>query len=261
MANPDYLISTPENVDLHLELAGVGSRIWANFVDSVLEFLLICLVGLIALLIVLLIAKTDMPHDTKAVLYSYVGGIALLLVFCIMVGYYICFEGLWQGQTPGKRLAHIRVIEANGQPVNWPAVWIRNLLRLIDSGLAVIGVLFMIFDKTERRLGDMAAGTLVIRERDAGLTVQNLRIQSGPVRASYVDAGQLTPDEYQLLTNFLQRRHRMDRQSRLAVGRQLDEYFRLRLNPENRGEAPEEFLEKVYLAYGALAEAEMKQDT
>ncbi len=254
MKKPDYLISTPENVDLHLELAGIGSRICAAFVDAFLTFLLMGLAILIGMLVALLLERMQLPRDTKTMIEWYVVGVITLLNFCVYFGYFICFEGLWQGQTPGKRLAQIRVIEANGQPVNWASVWIRNLMRVMDVWIAMIGVLSMIVDKNERRLGDFAAGTLVIRERTAELSARNLKIQATDVPASFVDAGQMTPDEYHMLVNFLRRRHKMMSQSRFSMARQLDEYFRLKLNPENKGEGSEEFLEKLYLAYGARAE-------
>lgn len=256
MNNPDYLISTPENVDLHIELAGLGSRIGAAFIDTLLSYSIMVMVILFAVLAGFVVERLDLPRDTKTVVDYYIIGITLLLVFCVNFGYFICFEGLWQGQTPGKKLAQIRVIEANGQPVNWPSVWIRNLMRLIDSGIAMIGLVSMLLDKNERRLGDFAAGTLVIRERPAELSARNLRVQASDVSPSFVDAGQITPDEYHLLVSFLKRRHAMVRDSRGAVARQMEEYFRLKLNPESNAEAPEDFLEKLYLAYSSRAELE-----
>ncbi|MBY0550491.1 MAG: RDD family protein [Candidatus Obscuribacterales bacterium] len=256
MNNPDYLISTPENVDLHIELAGLGSRIGAAFIDTLLSYSIMMMVILFAVLAGFVVERLDFPRDTKTVIDYYIIGITLLLVFCVNFGYFICFEGLWQGQTPGKKLAQIRVIEANGQPVNWPSVWIRNLMRLIDSGIAMIGLVSMLLDKNERRLGDFAAGTLVIRERPAELSARNLRVQVGDVPLSFVDAGQISPDEYHLLVSFLKRRHTMVKDSRGAVARQMEEYFRLKLNPETNADAPEDFLEKLYVAYGSRAESE-----
>lgn len=254
MNKPDYLISTPENVDLHIELAGLGNRIGAAFVDTLLTYSIMLMVFLFALLASFLVEKMDFPRDTKTVIDYYIIGATLLIIFCVNFGYFICFEGLWQGQTPGKKLAQIRVIEANGQPVGWPSVWIRNLMRFIDSGVAMIGLVVMLLDKNERRLGDFSAGTLVIRERPAELSARNLRIQASDVTATFVDAGQVSPDEYHLLVSFLKRRHSMVSSSRSTVARQLEEYFRLKLNPENQGESAEDFLEKLYLAYSARAE-------
>lgn len=256
MNSPDYLISTPENVDLHLELAGLGSRLWAAFIDLALIYLGILIVALIGGFASGMIEAMSLPRETKNTLYLYIVGVCVLLIFCLQFGYYILFEKLWQGQTPGKRIAHIRVIEANGQPVNWGGVIIRNLIRIVDMGLLMIGVVLMIFDKHERRLGDMLGGTLVIHERQPELSPRLLNITAEPPPISFVDAGQITPDEYHLLVSFLRRRKTMYASSRFTLARELETYFRKKLNPEAKGESAENFLEKVYLAYSARAQLE-----
>ena len=254
--SPDYLISTPENVDLHLELAGLGSRLWAAFIDMALIYLGILIAALVAGFASGMIAAMNIPTDTKNSLYLYIGGICILIIFALQFGYYILFEKLWQGQTPGKRIAHIRVIEADGQPVNWAGVIIRNLIRIIDMGLLMLGVVIMIFDKHERRLGDMLGGTLVIRERLPELSARTLKIEAETPTISFVDAGQINPDEYHLLVSFLQRRKAMNSSSRFTLARDMEAYFRKKLNPEPKGESAENFLEKVYLAYSERARLE-----
>ena len=256
MDKPDYLISTPENVDLHLELAGVGNRIWAAFIDFVLIYLSILFLVFVAVIAAAVIEQAIPGRDAKNTLYMYIVAGLSLLSFAIYTCYFLLFEKLWQGQTPGKRVAQIRVIQATGQPLNWAASIIRNLVRFVDVFLFVVGVVFMIFDKNERRLGDFLGGTLVIRERAPDLSKKNLRIQSEAPNASFVDAGQLSPDDYYLLVNFLRRRHQMNQQSRFSLAKNLEDYFRLKLRPESQGESAETFLEKVYLAYSARAELE-----
>src|SRR5262249_23061472 len=161
------------------------------------------------------------------------------------------FEGTWHGQTPGKRLASIRVIEANGQPESWPAVFIRNLLRLVDEGLVFIGVLSMMVDRNERRFGDLAAGTLVIKERLQSLSTKDLKITATAPPESFIDAGQISPDEYQMLLTFLKRREIMAVNQRPRLASNIADYFRRKLNAVADGDAPEIFLEKLYLAYAA----------
>lgn len=250
MNSPHYSISTPENVDLHLELAGLGSRIWAAFIDMALVYLMILLVVIVALVAAAVIEGLELSQDAKQNVYLYLAGITILTVSAVQIGYFILFEKLWQGQTPGKRIAQIRVIEANGQPVNWPSVILRNLIRFVDMGLLMIGVVVMIFDKNERRLGDLLGGTLVIRERQPELSARNLRISiSDQPTSSFVDIGQITPDEYHLLVSFLRRRFQMETGSRAALAKQMEEYYRTKLNPEYKGESAENFLERLYLAY------------
>lgn len=256
MNRPDYSISTPENVDLHLELAGLGSRVWAAFVDMALIYLMLIVIIVIALLAALVIGQLEMmPSETKSAIYFYIVGVALLAVFALQFGYFILFEKLWQGQTPGKRIAQIRVIEANGQPVGWSSVIIRNLIRIVDN-LLMVGIVFIIFDKTERRLGDLLGGTLVIRERQPELSARTLRLNTEVPDSSFVDAGQVSPDEYHLLVSFLRRRHQMNTSSRSGLARQLSDYFREKLSPADKGESPELLLEKVYLAYSQKAQQE-----
>lgn len=252
MTDPHYSISTPENVDLHLELAGLGSRIWAAFIDFCLIYLLIIGLVLIALVASILLEQSPLSRDSKTLIYYWVIGLStILLSFSIQFAYFIYFEKIWNGQTPGKRIAQIRVIEANGQPVNTGSVIIRNLLRIVDTYLGLgIGIVFMIFDRNERRIGDMAGGTLVIRERSSDLLQRNLKLTADKPESSFIDAGQISPDEYHLLLDFLKRRQKMESGSRQRLAKKLDDYFRQKLNPEKQeNESSENFLEKVYLSY------------
>src|SRR5579885_3015281 len=164
MSKPDYLISTPENVDLHLELAGMGNRIFACLIDTLLSYAMLLLLGLACTLFLGLLEAVPMAERLRTIIDYCVLGLAIFLVLAVIFGYYIFFEGTWHGQTPGKKVARIRVIEQNGQPVSWPAVIIRNLVRAADTAVLLIGLLVVMIDRNERRLGDLAAGTLVIRE-------------------------------------------------------------------------------------------------
>lgn len=255
MNKPDYLISTPENVDLHLELAGLGNRIYAAFLDQLIIWILLLVTVFICIFAAVTIENVPADRDTKTIMYYYLVGFCLFAIFVINFGYYIYFEGAWQGQTPGKKFANIRVIEANGQPVTWASVFIRNLLRLVDQGLMFIGVLPMMIDKNERRFGDLAAGTLVVRERLQALTTTNLKITAANPSDSFVDIGQISPDEYQMLLTYLKRRQMMAAEERPKLAKKLADYFYEKLNVvAAEAEAPEQFLEKLYLAYMSRAE-------
>jgi uncharacterized RDD family membrane protein YckC len=257
MNKPDYLISTPENVDLHLELAGLGNRIMAALIDHLLLLTMITLVVVICVGIGLGIEYSPLSSDVKTIVYWYLIGIALLLIFVLNFGYFIFFEGLWQGQTPGKRIVGIRVIEQNGQPVGWSAVWIRNLLRVIDELPGIfLGLLPMMVDKSERRFGDLAAGTLVIRERLQGLSTTGLRIADNAVADLPVDTGQITPDEYNIEVSFLRRRDMMTKGDRQKLAAKIAQHFKTKLGLETNTDAPEVFIEKLFIAYKQRAELE-----
>ena len=208
MSNPDYSISTPENVDLHLELAGLGNRILACLVDSAVALAAILLIVATLALINVLIGLSSIDSKVQVALTGVIAMVGLLAAFFISIGYYIVFEGMWQGQTPGKRLVHIRVIDKNGQPAGWAAIFIRNLIRVLDQYLMMVGVICMIVDKSERRFGDLAAGTLVIRERLSEFSTADIALEFPVNQHDTLDVGRVTPQEYDLLVSYLRRRNK-----------------------------------------------------
>ncbi len=254
MSKPDYLISTPENVDLHLELAGLGNRVLASLIDTLLTWTLVLLLVLACALILGLTEKAPFLDNFHTMIDYCVIGVAVLLTLIILFGYYILFEGIWHGQTPGKKVARIRVIEQSGQPVTWPGVIIRNLVRTVDVGLMLIGLVSMLVDRNERRLGDLAAGTLVIRERHPSEASHTLKITATGFDHGFVDIGSVTPNEYELLVAFLGRREHMSKNERPLLAKKLDVYFKTKLQANDSTDRPEVFLEKLYLAYHARAD-------
>jgi len=98
--------------------------------------------------------------------YGLLTGIFFLGTFVITSGYFMVFEILWNGQTPGKRLVGLRVIRESGYPIRPVDAVIRNLVRIVDWLPLVygVGVLVMLLNQRSRRLGDFASGTIVVRE-------------------------------------------------------------------------------------------------
>ena len=167
MPAPEHLtIETPEQIALEFPLAGVGSRFLAIAYDTLLQALLIGGVVIVGLLIAVFVAPAV---DGLAASRRHVWTIAVLLaiVFAIYTAYFAVFEVLWNGQTPGKRLVGLRVIDATGRPVAPYAVIIRNLLRLIDQapGFYAIAIVSVLVTERHQRLGDLAAGTVVVHDR------------------------------------------------------------------------------------------------
>jgi hypothetical protein len=144
------------------------------------------------------------------------------------------------------------VVEATGQPVGWSGVIIRNLIRIFDQGLAFIGLLPMLADKKERRFGDFAANTIVIRERKPLLQAGDAVTQSA---VTTIDAGRLTPQEYDLIVSFLKRRESLAAQHRPLVAEKLATYMREKVGGESLSTINNEtLLENLYTAYKARAE-------
>jgi uncharacterized RDD family membrane protein YckC len=150
-------VATPEGVTLEATLAGVGSRFAAALIDQLLRWAVL-------LAIFLLVALVGAGGDLSAgVLLAglFVG------LFLVQFAYDVLFETLASGRTPGKRWTGLRVVRAGGGPVTFTASAIRNLLRIIDGlpAFYLVGMLTVLFTKNNQRLGDLAAGTLVVRER------------------------------------------------------------------------------------------------
>src|SRR5688500_16667063 len=158
---PDYrqrlLVETPEHVTLDLEIAGVGSRALAALLDMLI--LVGCL--LLTLIVFGVVAGFGVTFGSLG------SALLLLLGFAVWNGYFILFEGLRQGQTPGKRIVGIRVVGDTGNAVGFGAAAVRNLLRIADflPPPYLIGTLLVALHPRGKRLGDIVAGTVVARDR------------------------------------------------------------------------------------------------
>ena len=159
-----FTLHTPESVELEFTLAGIGNRAYALLIDYII-FGLIIIVFLVGALIfnsVLLETITKLVGSTNR-LELWLIAVQGLIAFVIYVGYFVFFETVWSGQTPGKRYVKIRVIRDDGRPVRLQQSTLRALLRPFDE-LFFIGVFLIVFNQREKRLGDLVAGTLVIQE-------------------------------------------------------------------------------------------------
>jgi uncharacterized RDD family membrane protein YckC len=156
-ASDDLVISTPERVAFQYEIAGIGSRFLAQIVDSLV-------------IAVILIAITILAAALGGIFSS--GELALLveviLGFVVLAGYFLISEAAWNGQTLGKRSARLRVVGDHGEPLTVGQAAIRNLVRIVDflPLFYGIGMLTLFINGRGKRLGDFAAGTLVVRDRE-----------------------------------------------------------------------------------------------
>ncbi|MEO1442516.1 MAG: RDD family protein, partial [Chloroflexota bacterium] len=229
----NLLIDTPENLVLEAEVAGYGSRFLAAFIDYAI---IIIVLSVLALLFFR--GYFNQPtgnQDTWAI--AAFG----FIVFLIIMFYHLFFEFFWNGQTPGKRRVGLRVVMNNGMPVTTSAALTRNLVRLFDF-LPVFygaGLLSMFVSKYVQRLGDIAGGTIVVKER-AGLSLQSLR---DDVNVDYmhlsrmsalderIQIDRLEPADRRVLIGYLQRRENMpdEQRNRLSIGMARKLAFRMGL--------------------------------
>ena len=162
---PAVLVTTPENVVVSYRLASVASRFLALLVDLVIQFSLI-----------LLIQWVIRFFGGIAGLGSLASAFGIVFVNIVLFAYAIIFEMLWAGRTPGKRLFGLRVVRDGGYPINLAASATRNILRFLDFGIfplgstgvvmaGVPGVIAIFLSGNGKRMGDIAAGTIVVQER------------------------------------------------------------------------------------------------
>ncbi len=211
------IIETPENVDLQRRLAGIGSR----FVAGLLDHLLLGAVLLLVLLVFLLLDYRIFAVSARLARGAEAWAVALLtlLGFLIYWGYFVLFEIWMNGQTPGKKYMRVRVVQQEGGAISFQAVAIRNLVRPVDFlGLYAVAGVTMFFTRKVQRLGDLAAGTVVVSEEIPDYAAKSDRKTTVteeilPAPAA-LEAAHLKPPEYRLLYNYWLRRDQLSLEAR-----------------------------------------------
>ncbi len=212
-------LELPEEIDLQLEVANVGSRTLAILADIAFCGLVLFIVYSFSFLL-----SRDLATDWITRFGANAMEIVLLLfIFGFQWVYFNLFEWLWNGQTPGKRLLHLRVIKVDGTPVTWTDVLLRNISRPIDTfgPMALIGLLMIFVSRKAQRVGDLMAQTLVIHETviDWSIFDQIEPAESATSAATArAPAIRLSSAQWELLHRYLNRREQLpaDVRSRLA---------------------------------------------
>ena len=242
---------------LEFPLAGIGSRFIAILIDYALQFA--------AFVVLILGTMLFLPSMQKfeSASAKWVVAVMVLIPFLLQWGYFTLFEGLWHGQTPGKRVAKIRVIQQSGRAITIFESLSRNLVRVIDflPTFYVVGTISIFITKHNQRLGDLVAGTLVVHEgqsRDASpLGNTRLFTQAAPQapaapRATSIPADALSRlglADLQAIEAFLERRLDMALDVRQSLAARLAASTAARMNlPPPANMHPETFLEET--AYG-----------
>ena len=214
-------IQTPENVAFGYLIAGIGSRFLASLLDTLIVGLLQIVILVVLTLVIRAFDSSAFADQISAWVYAMFGLVAAIFYW----GYYVFFEMLWNGQTPGKRWVGLRVIRSDGTPITLSEALIRNLARLVDFLPAAygIGIVTMFIDKQSRRLGDLAAGTLVVQDR-APITMQDLAVKRtvhlrpwANVSLEGFPVERLTNNDLSLIENFLLRRDQLTHRESLAI--------------------------------------------
>ncbi len=213
--NEGLKVATPERVAVDLPIAGLGSRAMAYVVD-------VGLLGAAGLVLYfgLSFLVTD-PVNAALALSSLTRTLILGGVFFGLWVYWTLLEVMWNGQSVGKRLLRIRVVKSDGSPVTVFSSAVRNLLRVVDFLPACypVGLIAMLVDKRHRRLGDLLAGTVLVRDEQIDLARYE-RITST-----------IAVNQLELATGFLSRFDQFEPSAQLRLGMKMAQRLGLTPNP------------------------------
>ncbi|MBC5824347.1 MAG: RDD family protein [Candidatus Eremiobacteraeota bacterium] len=244
------LVRTPESIAFSYELAGVGSRFLAVGIDLLLQ--------ITAVIVLLVVSAAALPH-IKLLLrsarlsgraaFSLYEGLLIIVLFAILFGYFIAFEALWNGQTPGKRLIGIRVVRDGGYPIALIDSLIRNLIRVVEVGVGfyIASVISMLVSAHNKRLGDLAAGTIVVRDHpyETASLSRGWDTQVAQAGAPNFSARALSPAEVSLARRYVTRRVSLNGESARSLAAKIAATLRPKLGPAAATLDDDELLRRV----------------
>jgi uncharacterized RDD family membrane protein YckC len=248
-------IQTPEQVGFEYVLAGLGSRTAAFLVDTVIRWFLILAILAAVLLFLRFLPALHLSGWITDVSRPWLIALGVLAYGLVDLGYFLFFEALWSGQTPGKRRQRLRVIRMNGQPIGWLESSIRNILRAVDliAGFYPVGIVVVFLSRNNQRIGDYAAGTVVVVEGQQSVPRDRKQfvapqVLTHPEMEWYVS--RLKPAQYQVLRSFLERREQMEQGHRHELARLLSHQLFKQMSKSTRMSISyESFIEEIVALY------------
>ncbi len=251
MLDDELIIENPERVELHYVLANVGNRFLAAAIDHLIQ----AAAGLVLILITGLTSNWTMFQG----LSGWTAALLVLVVFAIYWGYFVLFETIWSGQTPGKRIMRLRVVREDGRPVRFFEVFVRNLLRLaldIQPFFSyAVGVISIIFSSRSKRIGDFVAGTVVVKERATEAPsleeiikmseTEQERISRAAPAPFTADTRLLSERELLAVETFLKRRFELQEPNRTALAVRIAHPISAKLGIAPGQFPPETILEEI----------------
>jgi uncharacterized RDD family membrane protein YckC len=244
ISDRQLIINTPEQVSLHFEVAGIGSRFMAFLIDSLIQglcYLVLSLVG------VGVIAAFPGSRAFSSFGPKWTMAFLIIGVFLVYWGYFAAFETWWHGQTPGKRYVGIRVVKESGRGIAGGEAMSRNFLRVVDSlpAMYLFGLITMLVSKEKKRIGDYVAGTIVVHEKIADeKEISFPSLEENTVAQDWVT--RLTAQDLELIESFLQRRYTLEQGPRYVTGSRMAEHMKAKSGASQEpGESHEDFLQRV----------------
>jgi uncharacterized RDD family membrane protein YckC len=235
-------IDTPEQTSLEYPIAGLGSRFLALLADTAIQAILAFFVFILGAIVGAELAKIWGLGP------QWVFATIIISGFLLNSGYFALFEIFWNGQTPGKRYAQIRVIKDDGRPIGVYEAIVRNALRLVDAlpGVYGVGLISIFLSRQSKRLGDYVAGTVVVHEK----TLEGVRPYVAATNIDEtlppIDASKVTLEEVRLIEAFLNRRDSLETAVRTTMALQIANRLSQKMEVQVYGwPRTERFLEAV----------------
>jgi uncharacterized RDD family membrane protein YckC len=238
-----HTIETPEQTEIQFTLAGIGSRFLAIAIDTLIESAAL----VIAMLLFALLENGLAAIGVKS---QWFAAVLIVFFFLLMYGYFAIFEIVWNGQTPGKRLAGIRVVKDSGRPLTPAEAIGRNLMRIVDQlpFLYAIGILTALLNSRNKRLGDLVVGSIVIRESSSKEMKPVWQMEQLAPAAAHLPFGAdaLSLEDLSLVDTFLNRRSYLTYSVRTRMAEEIVERLRPKLSiPGDASLSAESILDAV----------------
>lgn len=246
--NDHLSVETPEQININFQKAGIGSRFYAALIDTAV-LTLIMFVGAYV--------NATLIQDLRGIFGNWLGAISGIIVFAIFWGYYMVFEIVTNGQSPGKRILGLRVIKDGGYPISFADSAIRNLVRIVDFlpfGYG-IGLTAMLINGNWKRLGDLAAGTLVVKtsrkkleitDIDSGESIRSINISpQGFQYDDWIQLNMVTDAELSMIREYLSRRSTLSVPRRIELAQTIGRPIVEKMGGDSSTRY-EKFLEEVY---------------
>lgn len=244
-------ILTPENVFVEYELAGLGSRFIALCIDTIIQMLMIVTIIVMVIYGRIYLGYNALIQELFDAINSMIVTVSIIIMFLILFGYYIFFEMLLKGQSPGKKIMKLRVIKQTGEPINILDSLMRNFFRIVYlvPVLHLLEVFLVTTTENYKRVGDLAANTIVvkIRKDDNLFTIDDILKSSennDEIGEKLNNIYPVTHEEYAVLKEFLARKDKLGPRTS-ALTYKLNKYFSYKFNLAEINSDPIGFFEEI----------------
>ena len=233
-------VQTPESIAFSYDLAGLGSRFLAVAIDMLIQIAILA-----AIFWGLVLAASAAPAGAPAAAKlpeSLMIALITSVLFLVFFGYFILFEAFWSGQTPGKKLLALRVVRDAGYPLDFAGAAIRNLVRVgeLTLGFYAISAIACVASPENKRLGDMAAGTIVVRDARVASLASLVEDAKSEARSPLLDE-----NEHAIIDQFIARRKGLAPAVRAKIAARIAQQVRSRVSYDLQSLPDEALLERL----------------